>query len=148
MKKGFTILELLVVVAILGVIASFVVVRMTGVQASARDSQRMSDIRQYQNALEIWSNSNGGLYPAGSPAVDAISLCSGGGSLSAYRCTNDPTVASGGTPYRYSANAARTAYVLWATLERNNQIFYVCSSGVAVTRSATGWTAPSNGVCP
>ncbi len=66
MKKGFTILELLVVIVIIGIIASMTFVALNGVRAKARDAKRISDIRQVQSALEIYKNDNGVYPPAGS----------------------------------------------------------------------------------
>ena len=46
--KGFTIVELLIVIVVIGILATLVIVTFTGVQEKARDSQRQTDI----NALD------------------------------------------------------------------------------------------------
>lgn len=149
MKKtaGFTLVELLIVVAILGALAGMVLIRFTGGQQAARDSRRQSDIRQYQNAIEIYANANNGVYPTlpANPG-NAISLCGSGPLGSSIRCSDDPTTATSGQHYQYSATTTR--YVLWARLEKTPNVFYVCSSGVVSTRAVTSWTNPTNGVCP
>jgi len=43
-KSGFTLMELLVTIAVIGVLSSFVIVASTGQIAKARDAQRKSDI--------------------------------------------------------------------------------------------------------
>lgn len=63
MKKGFTLVELLVVVAIIGLIAGIAVVSMNGVRAKARDARRLSDVKQIQNALAA-RFSDLGAYPS------------------------------------------------------------------------------------
>lgn len=53
-NKGFTLIELLVVVAIIGLLATMVAVSLTSARSRARDSRRVSDIRQVENALELY----------------------------------------------------------------------------------------------
>jgi type II secretion system protein G len=53
-NKGFTLIELLVVVAILGLLATIVAVSLTSARARARDSRRVSDVRQIELALELY----------------------------------------------------------------------------------------------
>ena len=68
MKKstsGFTIIELLVVIVVIGILASITAVTFRGVQQRARDAQRRSDLTIIAKALEYYKIDNGS-YP-GSP---------------------------------------------------------------------------------
>lgn len=60
--KGFTLVELLVVMAILGVLATLIVGGFRTAQLRGRDGQRKSDLKNIANALEIYY-SDYGVYP-------------------------------------------------------------------------------------
>ncbi len=51
-QKGFTLLELLVVIGIIGLLASIIVVNLTGARRRARDTKRVADVRNIQTANE------------------------------------------------------------------------------------------------
>ena len=52
--KGFTLIELIVVVAILGLAASFVFASLTDAQKDARDKRRVQDLKQLESALQLY----------------------------------------------------------------------------------------------
>lgn len=51
-SNGFTMIEILAVIAIIGILSGFAIFAFTGVQARARDAQRASDMRQLVRVLE------------------------------------------------------------------------------------------------
>lgn len=55
-KQGFTLVELLVVVAIIGLLTGMVVISIQHVKAKARDAQRVSDINSLATALALYHN--------------------------------------------------------------------------------------------
>lgn len=55
-QSGFTLIELLIVVAIIGVLAGMVTINLQDARERARDAQRKSDVKQIQNALELYKN--------------------------------------------------------------------------------------------
>lgn len=61
-QSGFTLLELLVVIGIIGLLASIIVINLTGARKRARDTKRIADIRGMQTAAEEYYGKNG-YYP-------------------------------------------------------------------------------------
>jgi type II secretion system protein G len=53
-RTGFTIVELLIVIVVIGVLASITIVAYTGVQARAQDASRMAKLKNIQNAIELY----------------------------------------------------------------------------------------------
>ena len=53
-QKGFTIVELLIVIVVIGILAALVVTTYSGIQAKARDSKRKTDIAAIQTQIEAY----------------------------------------------------------------------------------------------
>ncbi|PID30332.1 hypothetical protein CR973_02935 [Candidatus Saccharibacteria bacterium] len=62
-KKGFTIVELLIVIVVIGILATLVIVTFTGMQQKARNTQRQTDINAIQSHVEAFYAQNG-FYPS------------------------------------------------------------------------------------
>jgi len=61
-KNGFTIVELLIVIVVIGILAAITVVAYNGIQSRARDAQRAQDIKTIAKALELYKIQTGN-YP-------------------------------------------------------------------------------------
>jgi prepilin-type N-terminal cleavage/methylation domain-containing protein len=58
-QRGFTIVELLIVIVIIAILAAISIVGFTGIQKRAADSKRDSDINQYYKAILMARESTG-----------------------------------------------------------------------------------------
>jgi prepilin-type N-terminal cleavage/methylation domain-containing protein len=141
MQKGFTLIEILIVVAIIAILASVVLIGLGPTQQSGRDARRLSDLSQAQNGIELYYQKCG-YYPGG---VNA-NACSGysqtaswanltaaitGSNIGIAQFPNDPT--AGKMYYYQSYGPNGESYVIGAKLENPNNTVW-----------GGGYTAPAN----
>ncbi len=125
-SEGFTLIEMLIVIAVISILAGIVLVGITGFQSSARDTKRIGDLRSVQNSLELYYT-RCGHYPHTGSCGTAAGAATGGtwADLStalsaaqvAERLPEDPRT-DFSYEYRYGENGY--AYVLKATLENDS----------------------------
>ena len=58
-QSGFTIVELLIVIVVIGILAAIVITTFTGVQKKGRDADRKSDINSMYSQVEVYFAENG-----------------------------------------------------------------------------------------
>lgn len=61
-SKGFTIVELLIVIVVIGILATLVIVTFSGIQQKARNSQRETDVNALTSHIEAYYAQTGN-YP-------------------------------------------------------------------------------------
>lgn len=149
-QKGFTLVELMVVMAVIAILAATALVAFTGVQKGARDTSRKTYTSQYRTALENFY-SNNQAYPAAVTGNTCAALELGTGQspatplVPAYLSTALPTPSNAMTcSYTPSAGGGTNqAYILVYTLETGGS-WVTCSSatqgGKACKLAATGPT--------
>jgi prepilin-type N-terminal cleavage/methylation domain-containing protein len=130
MKKGFTLIEILIVVAIIAILASVVLVGLAPAQQSGRDARRLSDLREAQNALELYYNAKG-VYPNASTWANMSSIVVAANIGITQPLPNDPTN-NATYYYAYGASASGDSYVIGATLENKTNAAF------------NGYNAPAN----
>lgn len=135
-KKGFTLIELVIVVAIIGLLAAAVAVGFGRQQAKSRDARRIADIKTAQTAIESYISEKGDLpasaseicawdvssMPTGSPDFMSFLITSGYLQKNLTDPTNEVPINSNcegarSYYYRYSGNY----YDLKANLETGSQ---------------------------
>lgn len=105
-QKGFTIIELLVVIVIIGILVALALPNLFAAQARGRDSDRKNEIKNLQQRLETHFNDNGS-YPASlsdlNPAPSA-----------------EETTGPRNDEYSYTQQDDGDAYELYAVLENDS----------------------------
>lgn len=96
-EAGFTLIELMVVVVILGVVAALAIVALVGALDRAKQRATMADMRSVSKAIEAYSVDNG-FVPS-----DAGGLEGAADDLVPYAITVLPVNDHWGHPYVYSA---------------------------------------------
>lgn len=159
--NGFTIVELLIVIVVIGILAAITIVAYNGVQQRARDSRRVSDMKQVQKDLELFYTSQGRypITPGGATWDDHwgfMQQCLTVGTNCGFTTTNfqpfissvpndpldNPSTSSDSDPTYYTGYENRTAdnYILRVLLES--------SSDPALTNDADGgWRTSVDGGC-
>jgi prepilin-type N-terminal cleavage/methylation domain-containing protein/prepilin-type processing-associated H-X9-DG protein len=67
-SKGFTLIEILVVIAIIGILSGILITALRGSRENALRAKATSDLRQVYTAITLYANDNGGRLPGPSYA--------------------------------------------------------------------------------
>lgn len=145
LRKGFTLIEILIVVAIIAILASVILVGLGPTQQAGRDARRLSDITEVQNGLELYYSKFGG-YPGdangangGPESYSSMGAALTGAGIGVSQFPNDPS--SGGT-YYYGNNGTSgslgSSYILAAKLENASNTAFTNYKGPTYN---SGWFA-------
>jgi prepilin-type N-terminal cleavage/methylation domain-containing protein len=105
-KKGFTLIELLVVIAIIGLLSTLSILALNQARARARDAKRISDVRQFQTAVELYYNDLNS-YPLDASATAGLPITANGNTyLAAVPTPPQPVdgTCQAATQYTYTAS--------------------------------------------
>ena len=117
MKRGFTFIELMIVMAILAILTGIVTGNVINSLKKGRDTERKADLHQIQNALELYYHDHHA-YPTpqdthGLPF--GINGLEEGGTVYIKKLPQDPI----GNSYLYTGNSTGTYYSLYSTIEND-----------------------------
>lgn len=168
-RRAFTLIELLIVVSIIGLIATIAVTATNNARQKARDARRLSDLKQLQSALGL-SYEPGISFPVvaapitlgdathkvlcivGSLPAFQTSLVAPGacGALFMGLVPSNPTPGGAGYSYRSTDTSGAVctsgtcnSYCIQTTLEQANT-----QNGLAAGTITVEPTSIKNGVCP
>jgi type II secretion system protein G len=105
-QKGFTIIELLVVIVIIGILVALALPNLFASQARGRDTDRKNELKNLQQKLETHFGDEGS-YPATLAGLDPAP-------------TAEETEGPKGDAYTYTPDATNESYTLTAALENDN----------------------------
>lgn len=118
--KGFTIVELLICIAIIGILAAITIVTYNGIQNRARLEAARNGMKSFGQAVRIFQVDNGG-YPTTPAEFSAILK-----SANLYNTTRTPA-----TSFAICGDANGYAFVAWNPVidtYKNQDILYMYSS--------------------
>jgi len=144
LRRGFTLIELLVVIAIIGVLASIIIAALSSSRVSARDAERVSDIRQIRYALELY-RSDFNTYPS--------CLIAGGSCTTVLQnakyMSSVPKDPLTGVSYSYAglgSGASCTSYHLGSSLEDKHNKILLTGIDASPQAICTGSAADFSGL--
>jgi general secretion pathway protein G len=147
-QKGFTLLELLVVIVVIGILALLVIPNLTSAPKKARDIQRKTDLRAIQKALEEYFVSNSA-YPtvSGTAGTNAQYL-----TLTPLTSGNPPILKSlptdplntGVYVYSYSSATPFSSYSVKACLENGADVGQYTATDATCTGATRSFTLVNN----
>ncbi|MBF0522286.1 MAG: type II secretion system protein [Candidatus Omnitrophica bacterium] len=137
-KKGFTLLEILVVISVIAILIGIAVPRLKGMQDEANSTKAKSELKTLQTAIEsYYIHKSPHAYPGTSDTIFVDSLQSATPQIIGTVALFDPFAATG-TEYNYVRFGDNDQYYVIYSVGVNG-------NGTVTPVDATGAAAPSSG---
>ena len=146
--RAFTLIELLIVVAIIGLLATLVTVALGTAGAKSRDGRRLADFESFRQALQLAYGATGS-YPAGTDvalgAAGYKTICAQGSTVkfaadsTAANCDSDKIYMSNVTqgpvpsPYLYTTTDVTSTFRICTALEQGDSKLNLAAGPIQIT---------------
>jgi prepilin-type N-terminal cleavage/methylation domain-containing protein len=137
---GFTIVELLIVIVVIGILAAITITAFNGVQNRANDISIQSDLQAIAKKIEMYKADNG-VYPAGAAQLTPLALKASKGAYGNHMVSSG---ADYNLVYCRMPAAGPTDYALVAFSKSGARFKYTNTSGLS---PYTGSMVGSAGIC-
>jgi len=138
MKKAFTLIELLIVIAIIGILAGIVLVSLTGALKKGKDSRIQADLQQVRNVAGMMLSDKGNYDDLCNTSTNQLNT-SGDYGTQLNTIQSDITAQGSGI----HCYASSTEYCVSAALVSNNNYYCIDSNGNALVTSTNPCTSTS-----
>src|SRR3989338_313099 len=119
-KKGFTLLELLVVMSVIGILVGIATINYATAQQRARDARRKGDLKYLQDAAEQYYGVCSFSYPYVTGTIPTAVFCTSPSTAVAPTIPKDPN-----GPNYICTTCTSSTYRICVTLEQNGTSYCV-----------------------
>lgn len=134
-RKGFTILELMIVIAVIGILVGIALPRFKGMQDEGNIARAKGELRTLQTAVESYVIHHNNTTP--------VALANLTAAIPSIVGTILPLDPFGGASYGYARNA--TYFVVWSIGPSLNGAAAISATGVVTQTNATSCIYVTNG---